>query len=477
MVATDGAIAAGRWSGLVEPSGWGAVSSRLSGEMPLASSLASDAGLRTPEIGWLVGFLAVYVVVVGPLLFLAVRRRGRPELAWVAVPLVAILFSSGSYVVGRNLRKATQLVHATVMSSGPGGPSATSYLGVFSRSGDTTRIGFPTEWTSGSFADTGRAATATLVTRTPDGPDARIPLEAGQFGMVHATGPAPGGGGLEVTAVVEAGGRVTGSVRNPTSFRLDDVAVFVGSSSTIVGGLAPGDDWKFALDNAGPVRPGGGPGPEFQVWGRFRGMSTDAPADFGLWHAAMRSRGLNFLAPDAIVAAGWTRDFVPDVRVDGRPTRPEGRTLVIGRQQLAPPAAGQSSVAVRRDIVRDPFASRGPGVTRAAGSVVRFVLPDGADTSKLVLNSPFGAPELWQDGGWRTAECEGPACRGLAGPGQAIACPPGVERCPPPVAGPRIAGAAWNVPAASIRDGVIYARVQGPASLDQGVPFTIGRTV
>ena len=443
--------------------------------MPLASSLASDAGLRTAEIGWLVGFLAVYVVVVGPVLFFAVRRRGRPELAWVAVPLVAVLFSSSSYVVGRNLRKATQLVHATVMSSGPGGPSATSYLGVFSRGGETARIGFPNGWTGGAFADTGQAASATLVTRTPDGLDARVPLEAGQFAMVHATGPAPGGGGLEVSAVLEAGGRLTGSVRNPTSFRLDDVAVFVGSTASIVGGLAPGEEQSFVLPNQGQLRMNGGPGPEFQVWGRFRGMGAEAPADFGLWHAAMRSGGLNFLTPDAIVAAGWTREFVPDVRVGGRTVRPEGRTVVIGRQQLTPPAQGQASVAVRRDIVRDPFANRGPGGSRTAGAVVRFVLPDGADTARLVLSSPFGPPEIWQDGGWRTAGCDDPSCRGPVGAGPAMACPAGVERCPPPVMMGRAGGSEWTVPATSVRDGVIYVRIQAPASFDQGMPFTIGR--
>ena len=77
--------------------------------------------------------------VVGPVVFFAVRRRGRPELAWVAVPLVALLFTSGSWAVGRNLRKATELVHASVITTGAGGPVASTYVGVFSRSrGDGT---------------------------------------------------------------------------------------------------------------------------------------------------------------------------------------------------------------------------------------------------------------------------------------------------------------------------------------------------
>ncbi|MGI8809314.1 MAG: hypothetical protein ACR2KK_16050 [Acidimicrobiales bacterium] len=476
VVATDGAMAAGRWPGLVEPSGRGSNATRFNGQLPLASTLASDAGLRTPEIGWLVGFLAVYVIMVGPVLFFAVRRRGRPELAWVAVPLVAIVFSSGSYVVGRNLRNATQLVHASVLSSGPAGPSATSYIGVFSRSGETARVGFPVGWTSGPSADMGRAVTASLLTRTPEGPDAQLPLEAGQFGMVHASGPAPDGGGLDVTATVEPGGRVAGSVRNGTPFRLDEVAVFVGSVPSRLGQLGPGEQRTFAVVDAGQLGIDRGDGAEFRVWGSGMVGTPEAAVDFGLWHAALRSGGLNFMSPDAVVAAGWTREFVPDVRIGGRAARPEGRTVVVGRQQVAPPVQGVASVAGRRDIVRDGFSKSAP-VPGPPASVVRFVLPDGADTSKLVVTNPFGPTELWQDGGWRTASCDDPACRvqGGFGPG-GRACPPGVERCVAPPMPPRFGAPGWAVPPASVRDGVVYARVQGPASLDQGVAVTIGRT-
>ncbi len=479
VVATDGAIAAGRWSGLVEPSGWGSASSRFGGQLPVAASLASDAGLRTPEIGWLVGFLAVYVVVVGPLLFLALRRAGRPELAWIAIPLVAILFSTGSYAVGRNLRKATRLVHATVLSTGPAGPVAVSYVGVFSRGGETTRIGFPAGWSGGAFAQMGQsAAAASLVTSTPDGPESHLPLDAGQFGMVHATGPAPlsgaGVGGLEIVATAGRDGGITGSVRNPTAFRLDRVAAFVGSDAVLIGPLAPGEQQPFSVANAGQMQMMDGGGSAFRVWQGMRTELDDGPVNFDLWQAALQSGGLNFLSPNAVVAAGWTREFVPEVRIDGRIARPEGRTVILGRQQVEPVAQGPTTLAVRRDIVRDPFANRLRG-GRPAGSVVRFVLPEGADTSKLVLRSPFGSAELWQDGGWLPAACNGAACQR----GPAVNCAPGDARCQqqPRLVNPRFPPVTdLVVPAAAVRsDGVIYARLDGPASIDQGASLTVGR--
>lgn len=471
VVATAGAVAAGRWSGLIEPSGWSTTSARFGGDMPLASTLAADAGLRTPEIGWLVAFLAVYVVVVGPVVFFAVRRRGRPELAWVAVPLVALLFSSGSWAVGRNLRKATELVHATVLTSGAGGPLATSHIGVFSRSGETARIGFPAGWSSGTFVDFGPAATPTLLTHTAGGPEARLPLDTGQFGMVHGTGPidVPDAGGLEVSAAAEGGGRVSGEVRNATPFRLDGIAVFVGSDTASVGALDPGEKRVFAV-NPGQARFDGG-NPEFRAWGGPQFGEPDSVADFGLWQAAVRAGGVNFLAPDAAVAAGWTRDFSPRVRVGSRTATPEGRTVVVSRSHIRPPATGTTSTAARREIVRDPFADRFAGGGRGGGSVVRFVFPEGADMSKLVIPNLFGSAEVWQDGAWQAATCEA-AC---FGPGVNVACPPGAS-CPGPV--PVIGPGAPNltVPSAGVQNGVAYVRVPGPASINQPQALSIGRT-
>lgn len=507
VVATDGAIVAGRWSGMVEPSSWGSVSNRFAGDVGLAGSLASDAGLRTPELAWLVGFLVAYVVAVGPVLFLAVRRLGRPELAWVAIPLVAVLFSSGTYAVGRNLRNANHLVHASVVSSGPSGPMATTYVGVFSRRGGNAEVGFPAGWSSGGFVDPSQsAATPTLVTSTPDGPEARLPLDAGQFGMVHAIGPAAGAAGLEITASGDRGGRISGTVRNPTSFALYDVAVFAGSSATVVGGLGPGEQRAFAIPNAAMARGDGQP--ELRVWPRG---PDDArfPTDIRLWQSALQAGGVNYRGPGAVVAAGWTRDFAPEVRLDGETTRPEGRTMVLGRVGLDASADGPLELTARRDVVRDPFGSHlgpgggGGGGGGGSGSVVRFVLPEGADTSKLVLRNPFGSAELWQDGSWRPAACEGGNCRPVDRRGGAVVtcssdgtCVPGPQAVPvpsplpPPGAGRGMApttvpgdlvgglagGVELAVPAASVREGVVYARVPGPASFDHGLQVTIGRS-
>lgn len=476
VIAAEGAVADGRWAGLVEPSGWAARSGRSMVRLPLASTLAADAGLRSPEIAWLVGFLVVYVALVGPVAFFVLRRRGRPELAWVAVPLAAVVFSAGSWAVGHNLRNATELVHASVVSAGAGGPVATTYVGVFSRSGGTERIGFPAGWSGGGFADLG-AAGPTQLALTAAGPQARLPLDTGQFGMVSATGPVAGEefGGLEVRVGGESDGRVSGEVRNRMPYRLDQVAVFVGTGGVGVGNLQPGEMRPFTVDTTLDLaRLEGNGGAELRVWSGFVGNPADRVSDFGLWQAMLQSAGPNFRSPSAVVAAGWTRDHVPALRAGGGTAEPEGRTLVVGRAEVPLPTQGTTAVAARREIVRDPFSNRFAGPIRGGGTVVRFTLPAGADTSNLVLTNLFGSAEVWHEGRWQPAACTGPGCP-PAGP--VPNCPPGVPcAVGPPGFRPVGPGAQLVIPAASVAGGVVHVRVPGPAATDQPAPLSIGRS-
>ena len=400
---TGGAIAAGRWPGLVEPTGWavaGDPSFRFGNGM-VGQTLAEEAGLRVPRLGWLVGFLVVYVLVAGPLAFFVLRRQGHPELAWVVVPLVAVLFAAGSYVGGRGLRDTTRQVDTSIVATGVSGSTATTWLGVFSAGGQTSRLRFGPGWMPDGV-DTENGATAlSSVAVTPDGTEATLPLEAGQFGVVPSSGPAGGEGRLEVTAVTSAAGEASGRVKNSTSFPLDDVAVFVGTGEALVGALAPGEEreWRMTDTDLNFFFEGGGPA-GLRVWGGFDGFSPGdgGDTDFTLWETARRLGGQEFLGPGEAVAAGWTRSFSPPVEVDGREAGSGGRTLVVGRDRVE---AGHDTLDIRREVVRSPdFRGR-------SQFVVRFVTRDadrGArtpDPSRLTLRGPVDQVEAWLDGGWR----------------------------------------------------------------------------
>ncbi len=404
---TGGAIAGGQWTGLVEPTGWAVTGdpSMRFGDTLVGQTLANEAGLQVPRLGWLVAFLVLYVLVAGPIAFLVVRRRGHPELAWVAVPLVAVMFTAGSYVGGRDLRATTRQVHTSVVSTGVNGATASTWTGVFSAGGQTSRIRLGPGWAPGGESDIGSTNSFSSVTVTPDGLEGSLPLDAGQFGIVPSTGPVATEGILEVSAVAMAPGQASGRVKNATSWVLDEVGVFVGTGGTLVGRLEPGEerDWRIAETDANFLFGGEG-GVEGRVWNLFGGFDpdSDSTVDWSLWQTAEAISGPEFRGPGEVLAAGWTRSFAPPVEVDGRDAG-GGRSVVLGRNRVEVPA-DSTALDVRREVVRAADFRKG----QAESYVTRFVLRDAdrggrtPDLTRLTTRVPGPEVEVWQDGGWRT---------------------------------------------------------------------------
>lgn len=406
---TAGAIANGQWPGLVEPTGWAATGdpSLRFGSGFIGQTLANEAGLQVPRLGWLVAFLVLYVLVAGPLVFVVVRKQGHPELAWVAVPLVAVMFTAGAYVGGRGLRDTTRQIDTSVVTTSAAGSSASTWTGVFSAGGQTSRVRLAPGWLPGGDSDFERSNSLSGVTLTADGSEGLLPLDAGQFGIVPATGPIVEHGALEVTAIATGPETASGRVKNTTPWPLDDVAVFVGTGGGLVGRLEPGEEqeWTVAGTDQNFLFQGEA-GVEFQVWGGFDPFSIDETriADLGLWQTAEALGGQEFRGPGEAVAAGWTRAFAPPVTVDGQDAGRGGRTLVMGRSRLSVPA-DSTALDVRREVVRAPdFRGGGPGESY----VVRFVTGDAdsggrmADPSRLTLRAPAPEMEVWLDGSWQS---------------------------------------------------------------------------
>ncbi len=402
---TAGAIAGGQWSGLVEPTGWGITgdpSMRFGGTV--GQTLAREAGLRVPRLGWLVAFLVIYVLVAGPIAFLVVRRRGHPELAWIAVPLVAVMFTAGSYVGGRGLRNTTRQVNTSIVSTSVNGATASTWTGVFSAGGQTSRVRLGAGWAPAGQSDIDGSNSLSSVSITPDGVEGTLPLDAGQFGIVPTGGPVATEGMLEVTAVAMAPGQASGRVKNATAWALDEVGVFVGTAGTLVGRLEPGEEreWRLA-DTDVNFQFGGEAGSEARVWGAFDFFNPDSDGvvDWTLWQTAEALGGPQFRGPGEVLAAGWTRSFDPPVEVDGR-AADGGRSLVLGRNRVDIPAES-TALDVRREVVRAPDFRKG----QAESYVARFVVRDAdrggrtPDLSRLTTRVPGPQVEVWQEGGWR----------------------------------------------------------------------------
>ncbi|MDQ1428709.1 MAG: hypothetical protein QOK39_2185 [Acidimicrobiaceae bacterium] len=425
VVLTSGAMAAGRWAGLVDPAGHsnGAGDpSNFTGQ-PLGVSLATTAGLSRPKLRWLIAFLLVYIAVVGPVSFIFLRRRRRAELLWIVIPVVAIVFAATSYAVGSSQRSGLRIVHGTIVDATAGDGTEVSYIGVSSPGEATTRLQAPQGWVLGRYDDpTGMTSAGTSTfnaTLVDQGVDGQLQLSAGQFAIFQASGPTRFPGQLVVSAGSGSDGHADGIVTNATPYPLHDVTVLIGALGTDVGTLAPGDKatWKI---NGEPTS-GAGFIVEQQLWGqsatdqKFFGFApgvgpittnpgdpsvagrpadTASPANLAVWASAPDGLAPGTRGSGTAVAVGWTDRYHPSVVVAGHGQPTKGATAVVG---TAPVAATTSvgDLALVRRVIRGALTQVGPGMfMNTNGSdptIVAWSLPPAAAGHALSLSVPAGA--------------------------------------------------------------------------------------
>jgi hypothetical protein len=403
---TGDAMSGGRWAGLVDPSSTGRTNDPNGFFSPesVADSLAGDAGLRLPGLPWLLGFLGLYIAVVGPVTGFVLRRRRRPDLAWVVVPALAVAFTVLAYGAGNQLRPGAGLAHGTVIETRASGPVATSWVALTRRNAGTAHVALPAGWTiKGSVSNNGNGfgPATPLLTVGDSGPEARLPLASGEFGVFKAAGPVPVSGRLEVTASSATDGRVEGTVRNGLPFALDEVVVIVDGLNTRVGTLAPGEQKQWTATGNRVFDPGAS-----QAWMSVDGFRSDALVNFALWQSAQDDLGQDGDQTGTAMAVGWTRDWKPEFTVDGKSRQAPGRTAVVGRAPVTASGGRITDATVGADVVRgpslNPFRGKWIGNNAADPSVVKLTVPPGPAGRHLMLRTslPLSDVAVWRNGAW-----------------------------------------------------------------------------
>ncbi|MCX7680821.1 MAG: hypothetical protein N2508_02440 [Anaerolineae bacterium] len=91
--------------------------------------------LELPSIRWLAGLLALYIILVGPVNYLLLRRWRRLDWGWITVPALTLIFSVGSYGLGLSQRGSDVVINEiSVIPLSPGSQflEMRSYVGLFS---------------------------------------------------------------------------------------------------------------------------------------------------------------------------------------------------------------------------------------------------------------------------------------------------------------------------------------------------------
>ncbi len=131
----DSTTSQGLWRRLLPARSSGGLT--FSDDSMLVSAVSQLPSLALPPIGGLIVLLGAYILLIGPINYLVLRRLDRREWAWLTMPVLVVVFTVVAYGFGALLRGNDVIVNEVAIVHGAAGATDGTgqiYLGVFSPS-------------------------------------------------------------------------------------------------------------------------------------------------------------------------------------------------------------------------------------------------------------------------------------------------------------------------------------------------------
>jgi len=212
-------------------------------------AVSTLAELNLPSFVYICGWLLLYVVVIGPLNFVILRRAKRRERAWLTIPLIVFVFSGIAYFYGSVYRGQHPILNRIALVQAWQGSEmaqAKALVGIYSprrakyalEAGDGFAL-YPFESNSGGL-QSGEGWLSLQDGEKTVMPDVRV--EIGGMKAVALQGSLPA---LEidhalVISISEKDPMLTGTVTNLSGFTLHGAMLVTSGRWQRLGDLAPG---------------------------------------------------------------------------------------------------------------------------------------------------------------------------------------------------------------------------------------------
>ena len=391
----------------------------LGDDSQIVAAASQPPTLALPPIGGLIALLGAYILLIGPINYLVLRRLDRREWAWITMPVLIIAFAAGAYGFGSLLRGTDLIVNEVAIVRGsPGATEGTAqvYLGVFSPTRGTYQLRVPggallSSPTSGEFM--GGNLTTTMLDVLQGDPAQVRDLGVG-FGSLRTVRAETAVSVPLVQAELRLDdGRLSGTVTNASDELLSKPAVVLGGTVAKLADLAPGA--SATVDVALQPIQMGQPLSDKIVGPVFFGEPNQAGPDAARLYARHTivdqlsfDPNMGFtgqLPSDGPVILAWgDRELLP-VEIEGAVPRRMGNILWF----LPTEVAISGTTTFRQDLLRstviasdaaffskEPFSmSFGRGTVELAYQPIAF---DGTiDPSQLAIGLNFGDPGFLVD--------------------------------------------------------------------------------
>ena len=202
--------------------------------------------LALPPTSGLLVIIAAYILIIGPINYLILKRLDRRELAWITMPVLVLAFAAASFGYGSFLRGTDVVVNEVAIVRGA--PDATEasaqvYFGIFSPTRSTYQVQLPQGALLAAplvnvFGD-GSTGTLDILQGTgPERPSAVRNLAVGTSSLRIVRAQLPVSAPRMKVSLTLAGGVLTGTFENASDENLEGVAVVLGSSVSVLGDVA-----------------------------------------------------------------------------------------------------------------------------------------------------------------------------------------------------------------------------------------------
>jgi hypothetical protein len=203
--------------------------------------------LALPPTSGLLILIGAYIVIIGPINYLVLKRLDRRELAWITMPVLVLTFTAASFGYGFLLRGTDVVVNEVAIVRGaPDATEATAevYFGIFS----PTRATYQVEVPQGALlaspisGDPSGQGTGTLDIVQGTGPQLpslvrNLSVGTSSIRVVRAQLPVAGPR-MRATLTLE-NDTLTGTFENASDEKLENVAVVLGSAVAVLGDIEP----------------------------------------------------------------------------------------------------------------------------------------------------------------------------------------------------------------------------------------------
>jgi hypothetical protein len=369
------------------------VSPRASRVSSMAYPLQNLPALALPSLRWLAGLLALYILLVGPLNYVVLRRLRRLGWGWVTIPTVTLLFSAGAFAFAYEVRGGDVIINKiSVITFGQDQQPMETFVGLFSPARRAYTLSFPGQallaplvtennpWGQGGSAS---YAGAEIVEGEPvQLRDVQVEQWAMQAFYVES--PRPAGWAIEADLTVESG-RIRGTLTNRASEAIEDAVLVQGNRCLQLGDLPPGQ--TVTVDQALPASTSGQPFPYSLFETAFVGPGVPS-RELQVRQQLLSSyfQGPNGPAqpPSYSTLIGWMQSSPLEVQVAGARWATQQTSLAIaplrvhyaaGHVRLAP-----GDLTPRLIRIQGEVGECGPGgqvYTGSGQAMLEYRLPEG----------------------------------------------------------------------------------------------------